>query len=185
MPEAYPTYLAGRRLTASLLSSAQPLVARRTSDLPRAAVTTPAADTQLQFTLTAGAVYTLDGWLKYDGPTAADLLLDWTVPSGTEGEWFGWGAGHSPVVSFNTTPAIVSDSVQSRGYPLRIESNDIAAAKSFGCLGVGTALTLLLKATIRVGSVGGTYSLDWSQQTSDASPVTLFTDSSLQLLRIA
>jgi len=185
MPEAYPTYLAGQRITASLLSSGQPQTARKTADTQRQATTTPAADPHLQFTLVVGAVYTLDGWLKYDGPTAADLLLDWSVPVGTEGEWFGWGVGHSPVISFNTTPAIVSDSVQSRGYPLRVESNDIAAAKSFGCLGVGTALTMDLKATIRVGSVGGTYSLDWSQQTSDAANVTLFTDSWLRLQRIA
>jgi len=185
MPEAYPTYLAGQRITASLLASGQPQTARKTADTQRAAVTTPAADPHLAFTVIAGAVYVLDGWIKYDGPTAADLLLDWSAPSGTEGEWLGWGVGHSPVISFNTTPAIVSDSVQSRGYPIRTESNDVTAAKSFGCLGVGTALTMELKATVRVGSTGGTYSLDWAQQTSDASNVTLFTDSWLRLLRIA
>jgi len=185
MPEAYPTYLAGQRITASLLSSGQPQVARKTADTQRAATTTPAADPHLTFSVVANAVYVLDGWLKYDGPTAADLLLDWSAPSGTEGEWLGWGVGHSPVISFNTTPAIVSDSVQSRGYPIRTESNDVTAAKSFGCLGVGTALTMVLAATVRVGSVSGTYSLDWSQQVSDASNVTLFTDSWLRLQRIA
>lgn len=185
MPESYPTYLAGQRITASLLASAQPIVARKTADTARTASTTPSADPHLQFSLTANAVYVMDGWLKYDGPTAADFLLDFSAPTGTLGEWLGWGVGHSPVVSFNSTPAIVSDSQQSRGYPLRTESNDVTAAKSFGCLGVGVQLTMVLKATIRVGSVDGTYSLDWSQQVSDASAVTVYTDSWLRLQRIA
>lgn len=185
MSESYPTALPGQRITSSLLASMLPQVARKTADTARSAVTTPSADPHLQFELTANAVYIMDGWIKYDGPTAADLLLDFTAPSGTLGEWLGWGAGHSPVISFNTTPAIVSDSQQSRGYPLRLESNDVTAAKSFGCLGTGVSLTMMLNATIRVGSTGGTYSLDWSQQTSDATSVTVFTDSWLRLRRIA
>lgn len=185
MAESYPTFLAGQRITAALLSSGQPKIARKTSDTARAATATPAADPHLQFEVEASAVYIMDGWLKYDGPTAADLLLDFSAPTGTLGEWLGWGVGHSPVVSFSAVPAIVSDSAQSRGYPIRTESNDITAAKSFGCLGAGTNLTMMLSATIRVGSSSGTYSLDWSQQVSDAAAVTVHTDSWLRLQRIA
>ncbi|MFF4834112.1 hypothetical protein [Streptomyces sp. NPDC001315] len=185
MGESYPAFLAGQRITASMLASAQPVVARKTADTARAAVATVSPDPHLQFDVVAGGVYTMDGWIKYDGPTAADLLLDFSAPSGTEGEWLGWGVGHSPIISFSTGAAIVTDSQQSRGYPVRVEANDVTSAKSFGCLGVGAALTMVLMSTVRVGPVGGVYSLDWSQQTSDASPVTLFTDSWLRLQRIA
>lgn len=186
MVEYYPQPLAGQKITASLLRSMLPLFARKTSDTSRAATTTATADPHLQFEVEANAVYALDGWIKYDGPTAADLNLDFSAPTGTLGEWVGYGVGHSPVVSFNTTPAIVSDSQQARGYPLRVETNDITSARSFGCLGTaGTPLSMVIYGTVRVGSTAGTYSLDWAQFASDATAVTLYTDSWLRLQRIA
>lgn len=186
MSEAYPTFLAGQRITAGLLRSAQPMVARKTSDTPRAATTVTAADPHLQFDVVAGAVYRMFGWIKYDGPTAADLNLDWSAPAGALGEWFGWGAGHSPVITFSAAGAAQLDTQGGRGYPIRTETNDITSARSFGCLGTGiTPLTLTVGGILRVGSTGGTYSCDWAQLTSDASPVTLYTDSYLELLRVA
>ncbi|BCM70850.1 hypothetical protein ACWDUC_14015 [Streptomyces tricolor] len=186
MAEAYPTPLAGQRITATLLRSMQPLVARKTADTQRAATTTTTADPHLTFDVAAGAVYIMDGIIKYDGPAAADLNLDWSAPTGSLGEWYGWGAGHSPVISWNNTPAMVTDSQQARGYPIRTETNDITSARSFGCLGTGgTPLTVALWGTLRVGSTAGTYSLDWAQLVSDATAVTLYTDSWIRLQRIA
>ena len=186
MAESYPVPAAGQRITATLLRSMLPQVARKTSDTSRSATTSATADPHLQFTLEANAVYIMDGWLKYDGPTAADLNLDWTVPSGTLGEWLGWAAGHSPVITFSAAGAAQLDTQGGRGYPVRTETNDIASARSFGTLGTGiTPLTVILNGTIRVGSTGGTYSLDWAQLVSDATAVTLYTDSWLRLQRIA
>lgn len=186
MAESYPNIPAGTRLTAELLRSMLPVVARKTADTSRAATTTPAADPHLQFEVEAGAVYIMDGWIKYDGPAAADLNVDWTAPSGSLGEWLGWAAGHSPVITFSAAGAVQTDTQGGRGYPVRTETNDIASARSFGCLGTGvTPLTMIVNGTLRVGSTGGTYSCDWAQLTSDASPVTLYTDSWLRLQRIA
>ncbi|WP_318205400.1 hypothetical protein [Streptomyces sp. SCL15-4] len=186
MAEAYPTPLAGQRITASLLRSMQPQVVRKTSDTSRAATTTVTPDPHLQFDLVAGGVYVMDGWIKYDGPSAADLNIDWSVPSGTLGEWVGFGGGLSPMISFNASAVLVTDSQQSRGYTIRTESTDVAASRAFGTLGLtGVQLSVALYSTLRVGSVSGTYSLDWAQVTSDASPVTLYTDSWLRLQRIA
>jgi hypothetical protein len=186
MAEAYPIPLAGQRLTAGQLRSMLPQVARKTSDTQRAATTTTVADPHLQFTVEANAVYIVDGWIKYDGPAAADLNLDWSTPAGALGEWAGWGAGHSPVITFSAAGAVQTDTQGGRGYPIRTETNDVASARSFGCLGTGlTPLTVLVAGTLRVGSTAGTYSCDWAQLTSDASPVTLYTDSWLRLQRIA
>lgn len=187
MSEAYPTLLAGQRITASMLSSMQPMVARKTADTSRSATTTRTPDPHLTFEVAANGVYILDGWLKYDGPIAADLNLDWSIPVGTLGEWTGFGAGVGIVVSTNTTPTLTSDTQSSRGYLIRTETNDIDAARSFGCLGtVGlTPLTILLNATVRVGSTGGTYSMDWAQLVSDATAVTIYADSWLRMQRVA
>lgn len=186
MAEAYPTPLAGQRPTASLLRSMLPQVARKTADTQRSATTTTTADPHLQFEVEANGVYILDGWLKYDGPTAADISIDFSAPSGSLGEWTALGVGHSPVISWNTTPTLVTDSQQSRGYTIRTETSDITSARTYGALGTGgTPLSMIIYATLRVGSTAGTYSLDWAQSTSDAGSTTIYTDSWLRLLRIA
>ncbi|MFF7949147.1 hypothetical protein [Streptomyces griseorubiginosus] len=186
MAEQYPQPAGGQRLTGALLRSMLPLYARKTADTPRAATTTAVADPHLQFDVEAGAVYAMEGWIKYDGPAAADLNLDWSAPSGSLGEWYCWGAGHSPVITFSAAGAAQLDTQGGRGYPARMETNDITAARSFGTLGTGiTPLTLTLGGILRVGSTAGTYSCDWAQLVSDASPVTLYTDSWLRLERLA
>lgn len=186
MSEAYPTFLAGQRITASLLSSAQPMVARKTADTARSATTTTAADPHLQFEVAANAVYILDGWIKYDSPTAADINIDWTAPSGSLGEWTAIAVGHSPVIGSSNVPALITDTQDARGYLLRLETNDITSARSYGGLGTGgTPLTMHIKGTLRVSSTAGTYSMDWAQFVSNATATTVYTDSWLRLQRVA
>jgi hypothetical protein len=186
MAEAYPTFLAGQRITAALLRSGQEQVARKTSDLSRAATTTTTADPHLQFEVVANAVYKWHGWIKYDGPTAADLNIDFTAPALALGEWTAIGAGHSPVIGASSVPALITDTQDARGYLMRIEANDVTSARSYGCLGTGgIPLTLDLKGTLRVGATGGTFSLDWAQLVSNATACTLYTDSWLSMLRVA
>lgn len=186
MAESYPTFLAGQRVTASLLSSAQAQVARKTSDTSRSATTTTTADPHLQFEIAANGVYIMDGWIKYDGPTAADLNVDFSAPSGCLGEWTAIGAGHSPVIGSSNAPALITDTQDARGYLMRVETNDITSARSYGTLGTGIIpLTLHIKGTVRNSTTAGTYSLDWAQLVSNATACTLYTDSWLRLQRVA
>lgn len=185
MAEAYPTPLAGEPITASLLRSMLPMTARKTADTSRAATTTVTADPHLQFEVEANAVYTWHGWIKYDGPAAADFNIDFTAPSGALGEWTGWGAGVAFITSVNTTPALIQDTSSTRGYLIRTESNDVSQSRSFGTLAAGTPLTADLKGTLRVGSTAGTFSMDWAQLASDAGSTTLYTDSWLEMRRVA
>ena len=186
MAEAYPILLAGQRITASLLSSMQAQVARKTSDTSRSATTTTTADPHLQFEVVTNAVYIMDGWIKYDGPTAADMNIDFTAPSGSLGEWTALAVGHSPVIGSSNAPALIIDTQDARGYMIRTESNDVASARSFGTLGTGNVpITMHMKATLRTSTTAGTYSLDWAQFASNATACTLYTDSWLRLLRVA
>lgn len=185
MTESYPVFLAGQRITASLLSSAQAQVARKTADTSRAATTATVADPHLTFEVVANAVYALDGWLKFDGPAAGDINFDWSVPAGAQGEYTIWAAGNA-VIAASAVPALQSDTQSSRGYMIRTETNDVASARSFGCLGTGlTPLTAMVQGMIRVASTAGTYSLDWAQLASDATSTTVYTDSWLRLQRVA
>lgn len=186
MAEAYPTFLGGQRITAALLRSAQEQVARKTSDTSRPATTVTAADPHLQFDVVANAVYRWHGWIKYDGPTAADLNLDFSAPAGSLGEWTAIGPGHSPVIGASATPALITDTQDARGYLMRVEANDVTSARSYGTLGTGNVpITLQLYGMLRVAATGGTFSLDWAQFSSNATPVTLYTDSWLTMLRVA
>ncbi len=185
MSEFYPIPLAGQRITASLLRSMLPVIARKTADTTRSATTTTTADPHLQFEVVANAVYIMDGWIKYDSATAADFSLDFSAPSGATGEWVGIGTGHSPVISYSGVPALITDTVSSRGYLIRTSSNDVTAALSYGGLGVGNSLTVLINATLRTDVTAGTWSLDWAQSVSDATNTTVFTDSWLRMQRTA
>ncbi|WP_432010195.1 hypothetical protein [Streptomyces cucumeris] len=172
MPEAYPTLLAGQRMTAALLRSMQPQVARKTADTSRNSTTTTTADLHLFFAVEANAVYVWDAWLKYFADPAADITVDFTVPSGALGEWSGFAAG-----SATTT-------MQTAGYSIRTDSNDVSQPRNF--YGASdTDLTAILHGTLRVQSTSGTFSLDWSQGTSSATNTTLYTDSWMRLQRIA
>lgn len=184
MAEAYPTPLAGQKLTASLLRLMQPQLARKTADTPRSSTTTLTADPHLTFTVAANAVYSWWGWIKYDAPTGGDIIISFEAPSGSQGEWGGHGPG-SLVISSNSTPTLQTDSITTQGYMLRVESNDVTQLRTFGGLGAGTPLTIPINGILRVGSTGGTWALDWAQSVSNATATTLYTDSYIMLQRIA
>jgi hypothetical protein len=184
MAEAYPTPLAGQRLTATLLRSMQPQVARKTADTSITASTSATADPHLQFSVEANAVYVWEGWLKFDGATGGDILVAASVPSGSLGEWGGHGTGIT-VIGSSSTPTLETDTVRTNGYMVRTESNDVTQSRTYGCLGVGNALTALIFGTLRVGSTAGTYALTWAQGSSNATATTLYTDSWIKMQRIA
>lgn len=184
MAESYPLPAGGQRLTATLLRSMLPQTARKTSDTPRSATTTATPDPHLQFDVVANAVYILDGWIKYDGDSAADLKIQLTVPSGALGECAVWGTGNN-VVGSSSTPALQLNTQGATGYMVRTETADINASRNHGALGAGVGLTLLFDGTVRMGTTPGTVSLDWAQAASSATATTLFTDSWLRLQRVA
>lgn len=184
MPEAYPTFVAGQKITAALLRSAQPQVVRKTADTARSATTTTTPDPHLQIDVIANAVYVWDGWVKYDADAAGDLVLDFTTPAGALGEWLGFAAGN-PVTGASATPTLRVDTAGVSGYLIRTETNDVAQSRSFGALGVGTTMGVQLSGTLRVAAAAGTFSLDWAQGASSATATTLYTDSWLRFQRIA
>lgn len=185
MAEAYPTPLAGQRITASLLRSMQPLVVRKTADTARTSTTTTTADPHLSLNVEANGVYVWDGWMKYSADTAGDIVFDFTVPSGALGEWGAFGPGIVVIGADDTPLALQTDTQQSTGYMLRAETNDVSQSRTYGGLGTSVGLTVLMNGTLRVGSNAGTFSLDWAQGTSSANATTLFTDSWLKFQRIA
>lgn len=173
MAESYPTLLAGQRITADLLRSMLPQTARKTADTSRAATTTTTADPHLAFDAAANAVYIWDGWVKYFADPAADLTIDFTVPSGSLGEWNGFAAGSG-----------TSGVGVTAGYSIRTESNDVSQPRNYyGSTDLQHGL--ILHGILRTSTTAGTFSLDWAQGTSSATATILYTDSWLRFQRIA
>ncbi|MES9522474.1 hypothetical protein [Streptomyces capoamus] len=181
--EAYPTPLAGQRLTATLLRSMQPQTLRKPGDTARSATTTQAADPHLQMDVVANGVYTISGWVIYDAATAGDFVLGWSFPSGT-GTWVGHGGG-TTVTSATGAGGTQQDASSTWGYNVRMEATALNATRTYGGLGAGTQLTVLLSGTYRAGSTGGTLALTWAQSVSTATATTVYTDSWLSVQRTA
>ncbi|MEI5100286.1 hypothetical protein RB200_19385 [Streptomyces sp. PmtG] len=172
MPEAYPTPLAGQRATATLLRSMQPQTVRKTADESRAATTTFLDDTHLVFPAEAAAVYTMVGWIKYFADPTPDIKMQFAVPSGCLGEW-AWLMPGSGTAAGATT-----------GYSIRTETNDVASFRT----GYGTSDTTQftpVSGLFRMSTTAGNISLQWAQNTSNATATVLYTDSWLTFLRIA
>ena len=184
MAEQYPTFLAGQRLTASLLTSSQPMTARKTSDTSRASTTTTTADPELTFELVANGVYIWDGWLKYTGIAAGDINIDFTIPTGALGEYTAFGAGRGVISATGTPGVLQANTADTNGYMIRTESNDISQARSFGAI-AGTDFSLLMSGIVRVSTTAGTFALEWAQAVSDATATVVYTDSWMRLQRIA
>ncbi|MVO84201.1 hypothetical protein GPA10_05290 [Streptomyces sp. p1417] len=172
MPEAYPTPLAGQRLTASLLRSMQPMTVRKTADESRSATTTLATDTHLVVSVEASAVYTMTGWIKYFADPTPDIKIFFSTPTGCLGEW-AW-----------MMPGSSTSATGTAGYSIRTETNDIASFRT----GYGTSDSIHytpVSGLFRVGSTAGSIALQWAQNTSSATATTLYTDSWLSYQRIA
>jgi hypothetical protein len=145
----------------------------------------------MQFTVAANGVYVWWGWVKYDGDAtvgSGDLKVDFSVPTGSLGEWTAMGVGVDRVIGATdaASPAFSVDTQRATGYLIRTETNDVDNARTYGTLGTaGTPLTLQLKGTLRVASTAGTFSLDWAQANSSATATTIYTDSWLCMQRVA
>lgn len=172
MAEAYPTFLAGQRITAALLRSAQPQVIRKTADTSRSATTTFADDPHLTFAVEANGVYVMDGWVKYFADPTPDIKIQFTTPSGTLGEW-AWIMPGSGTLTTGTA-----------GYSIRTETNDVSGSRT----GYGTSDSTMftpMSALWRVGSAAGSITMQWAQNTSNATATVIYTDSWLRFQRIA
>lgn len=172
MADSFPTLYAGQRATAELLRSMLPETVRKTADTTRTSTTTFADDPHLTYAVKATGVYVMDGWIKYFADPTPDIKFQFTTPTGTLGEW-AW------IMPGSTTAA-----AGTIGYSVRTETNDVGGSRT----GYGTSDTSMftpVSGLWRVGSVDGSITLQWAQNTSNATATGVYTDSWLRFQRIA
>ncbi|MFD9368770.1 hypothetical protein ACFWA6_13850 [Streptomyces sp. NPDC060020] len=168
----FPTWSAGQRVTAALLTAMQPVTVVKSANTTRASTTTLASDPHLVLPVTAGATYLLDGFLEYDGNFGGtgDLKLDWTLPAGATIRWAALGNA-----SGDTTQKYASTSAAA-GTTLSVGTYGVAGAG-----GVRNAASP--RGYLTVAGTAGNITLRWAQQSSHATGTTLYAGSWIRLLR--
>lgn len=146
----------------------------RTTDLDRASTTTFAADPVLQATLAANAKYLIEVYMSYGALAAADLKTQWTVPAGATGNRSCFGPGSSASDS-SATNIVVRCNV----------SNFSTSIPYEGVRNSQTNLTLAWETGMVTTTTGGTMSLDWAQNTSNATGSRMGAGSWMRVTRLA
>lgn len=146
------------------------------SNLARASTTTLTADPNLSMAVVAGTDYWVTAYLFYNGPTQAtatgNIKLNFDAPAGSTFDWVSDGLGGA-TVDANAGIDIVSRTLQSLG-----------STPAPGTIGTSTPLTVLVKGLLRVGPTSGNFFLQWAQEISSATAVTLFHSSMVVARRL-
>lgn len=169
----YPTYSAGQKVTAALLTSGQEQFAYKTADTVRTSTTTLADDPDLIFTLEANGVYRVEFWLHYAAIGAEQFRTAWSVPTGVTGVRSVFGIDST--VSGGTPAGIMRTGVHqyTTGAIYGDRNNN-----SNQCLAIEESI-------VTVSSTAGTAALQWAQATSGATGTRLAAGSYARCKRLA
>jgi hypothetical protein len=152
------------------------LFARKTAD-QAVSNTTLTNDTHLTFSVLANGVYTVEGYLLYQGAAdpAGGLKVDFSGPSGATMRWTNFGTNQG-TASPNTllTYNVVSETI-SPGSPRTMGTNGTG----------GTIMSASPRGILTVSSTAGTFVLRFAQGTSNATATSLMTGSWLRLTKVA
>lgn len=191
MAESYPPFIAGQKVTGSLLVSFKPITVRKVADTARTSLTAT-ADPELQLRVEANAVYRGEGLLYVSSNEPSDandpsdnIKIDWGAPAGSDGSWGAVGRAAADNDGTPGVPPIDSET----GNVRTIGTSTITNSRQYGTDngGAGSTLTIHLQMLLITGATAGTYSLNWSvhQNISTAATITLYNDSFIALQRIA
>lgn len=163
-----PTWSVGQVLAASDVNNYfVPLAAYKTSDTSRSNSTSPSNDPDLTLTLAASAFYWFEFFLNFEGSATGSQGIKWgfTVPTGTLVRYHGtWSNVTSNAEVGHTWTGAQQPSAGTDG-----------AGNLHGASGRGTVFT---------STTAGSITLQWAQNVSEASAITLHAQSALILQRI-
>jgi hypothetical protein len=170
MPSSqFPVILAGTDYTAALIQSIVPWTAWKAADTPRSNTTTLANDPDLTVPVVANGSYLFLCLLFATGAaiSTGDLKAAFAWPSGGSGKWGSAGfATGSAVPNWNAARTTTATSVP------------------FGVNGASSSW-MLLGGMLLNGATPGSLTLQWAQNTSNATATTLQLGSGLLVVRTA
>lgn len=144
-------------------------------DETRTSVTTVSDDGHLFASLEANSVYRFNSVLLFDGPEAADATITYTVPAGATGGWAPYAG------TLGTT--VPDGSAQ-----LKVAARQFGSNSDIGVMASSASLAGIIanpRGVITTGATPGLLRLRWSQQTSNATAVTLRAGSTLEVVKVS
>lgn len=168
----YPTYVGGMRLTAALLTAAQPRLVRKDADTTIISDSTLNDDPDLFLSVEANAIYRLQFYLKVTGNTTGDFKMQLTGPSGSTGSFGAYGLDTTATATggAGATPEFIRTTLNN--------------PRSYGTTSTASPQVILGTGLVRIDATAGTLQLQWSQDTSTATNTILQQDSWMELHRI-
>lgn len=168
----YPTWRAGKKVTAALLTQQQVHTVMASSDLIRNNTATIADDTALLFPLVANALYIVEAYVAFNAASGTpDIATSWSVPAGTTGGRFCYGAT-SPGGTF-TDESNGRVTVRSQTQTGTVTYTQHTAQQS-----ITEVLSLITSGT------AGNVVFGWAQNTANASNTTRLAESYLRIERV-
>lgn len=165
------TFASGEVLTAANMTTyfAQQACVVKSADENVTASTTLQPDDELSIAVSANTTYWLEAMIIYKGPSAGDIKIHWSLPSGATVDWSSNGLG---------TGAAGTVEVVSRSY------HNAGSTIGLGCIDTSTECCALPMGVVVIGGTAGNVVLEWAQNTSNATPSTVIADSMMTLTRI-
>ncbi len=163
-----PTWVSGQVLTASDVNAwFVPLFAYKGSDQSKTSNTTMGNDTALVLAAAINTSWKFECFIDYDGGTqgSSDIKWQFTVPAGATMRYYYAGLGTA-------------------GGTLAAWSN-AGNVQTAGTNGLGTHRVIYMNGTYVMSGTAGNLQLQWAQNTSSGTATTVYTQSYLQLWRVA
>lgn len=143
---------------------------RKTSDETVTSSTTLQSDDELLFAVGAGETWLFNIYVLYDGPTAADIKLNLSVPASATYHV----GGHSNI------PGTAGNDSDLRNLTTVSSGFDLA----FGTPGSSNPILLSLAGCVVVSSTAGDVVLQWAQNTSNGTATRVWANSWLIAYRV-
>lgn len=153
----------------SALGIGQELFARKTADTARATASVT-DDPHLSVSVSGSAVYVVTGVIHFrtTDATNADITIDWSTPTGSDGIWIGIGQGSGASSTDGT---------------VRTMSSVINAARGYGADTAADALAVHVRGLL-VTTDPGTYAMAWARS-GGSGTLTVLAHSYIHLQRVA
>lgn len=156
------------------------LHARKTGDSTVTNSTVITQDPHLVVTVPANSIWEMVGCLFYTSAViTGDLNYQFTGPAGSSG--FHTAVGPSTIV--NTDPP--NEAIGASGSGNRTIATAIGSGRSYGVPVASSVFGLEMKGMFEIAGTGGTISVDWAQQTANATGTTMKIYSWFSLTRVA
>lgn len=165
----YPTFAAGQKLTAALLTAMDSTAYVQAADMVITSNTT-LANTNLAVPVVSGGVYIFNGFLIFNGgANVGNFKTGWTAPGGSTLNWQTQG---QPVGATTTSGSLVTN------------AKTLADLSSLGTIGTGTNLTAPMFGRFTAGA-NGTLQFQVAQVSSSATSTTFLANSWITVQRYA